>query len=302
MLCRAIFREQSEHVFSVHVLEAGGVGGVSSRQDFGELHFVQWMWLLGDATAPHFEPQSQNLAMQSCVGSRGSIQGASVAPGLSSLLSSSARSDLDAAPATYASSTGRRSWYGEELLVWWWIRSLQGDLARSSSVDVVESVVEHVVCEIARFVHQPSSDDLAKVFSWTMIVCHDVNGFATLAGGADAPIHVCRDHSLLWLLVCVFCVGVTGFRRSYADNFGVVARGVESTSVHLANVIAGREGQDRMSMASPLTVGVSRHPHVAVVRPRGLLEFVRWLGQSPTRRRISGMVMEFVGGRESFLA
>ena len=107
--CRAIFREQSEHVFSVHVLEAGGVGGVSSCQDFGELHFLQWMWLLGDATAPHLEPQSLNLAMQPCVGSRGSIQGASVAPGLSSLLSSSARSDLDAAPATYASSTGRRS-------------------------------------------------------------------------------------------------------------------------------------------------------------------------------------------------
>ena len=126
---------------------------------------------------------------------------------------------------------------------------------------------EHVVCEIARFVHQPSSDDLAKVFSWTMIVCHDVNGFATLAGGADAPIHVCRDHSLLWLLVCVFCVGVTGFRRSYADNFGVVAGGVESTSVHLANVIAGREGQDRMSVASPLPVGVS------------VIRIVQWSGQ-----------------------
>ena len=44
----------------------------------------------------------------------------------------------------------------------------------------------------------------------------------TLAGSADSPLFVCRDHSTPPLLGSEHGMGSAGFRLSYADNFGVL--------------------------------------------------------------------------------
>ena len=50
---------------------------------------------------------------------------------------------------------------------------------------------------------------------------------------------ICRDHSAPPLLGSKHGMGSLGFRWSYADNFGVLARGANCTNVHLARLIAG---------------------------------------------------------------
>ena len=76
-------------------------------------------------------------------------------------------------------------------------------------------------------------------FSWRMFFCEDVTDHCTLAGSADSPLFVCRDHSTPPLLGSEHGMGSLGFRWSCADNVGVLARGANCTSVHLARLIAG---------------------------------------------------------------
>ena len=69
--------------------------------------------------------------------------------------------------------------------------------------------------------------------------CSLVEMFAnhcTLAGSADTPLFICRDHSTPPLLSSLYGMGSLVFRRSSADNFGVLARGVKATDVHFARV------------------------------------------------------------------
>ena len=51
-------------------------------------------------------------------------------------------------------------------------------------------------------------------------------------------LFICRDHSTPPLLASEHGIGSLGFRWSYADNFGVLARGANCTNVHLARLIA----------------------------------------------------------------
>ena len=76
-------------------------------------------------------------------------------------------------------------------------------------------------------------------FSWTMFFFQDVTEHCTLARSADSPLFVCRDHSTPPLLGSKHGMGPLGFRWSYADNFGLLARGADCTNVHLARLIAG---------------------------------------------------------------
>ena len=62
------------------------------------------------------------------------------------------------------------------------------------------------------------------VFSWAMFFCQVVTDHCTLTSSADSPLFVCRDHSTPPLFGSKHCMGSAGFRWSYADNVGVLAR------------------------------------------------------------------------------
>ena len=79
---------------------------------------------------------------------------------------------------------------------------------------------------------------LPMCFSWVMFVCQDVTGHCTLAGSADSPLFVYREHSISPLLGSKHGMRSAGLRWSYADIFGVLARGASCTNVHLACLIA----------------------------------------------------------------
>ena len=81
-------------------------------------------------------------------------------------------------------------------------------------------------------------------FQWVLLwrclfFCKGVTDHRTLARSADSPLIVCREHSTPPLLGSIHGMGSVGFRWSYADNLGVLARGANSTDVHLARLIAG---------------------------------------------------------------
>ena len=56
---------------------------------------------------------------------------------------------------------------------------------------------------------------------------------------ADSPLVACRGHSAPPLLGSRRGMGYLGFCWSYADNFGVLARGANCTNVHLEHLFAG---------------------------------------------------------------
>ena len=86
------------------------------------------------------------------------------------------------------------------------------------------------------------------------VLCQDVTDHCTLAGSADSPLCICRDHAAPPLLDTKRAMGSFGFQWSYADNFWVLARGANCTDVHLARLVAGlrKAGLDvhDMSLAS----------------------------------------------------
>ena len=69
--------------------------------------------------------------------------------------------------------------------------------------------------------------------------CQDVTDHFTLAGSAESPLFVCRDHSAPPLLGSKHGMGSVGFRWSYADNSGCLTRGANNTNVHVALLSAG---------------------------------------------------------------
>ena len=98
-----------------------------------------------------------------------------------------------------------------------------------------------------------------------------------------------------------------GIRWSYADNFGVLARGADCTNVRLARLIAGVQKASLDVHDTSLANG-SADVHGCEVSPAS-----QWSGSSgnhvftvartvPSRRRMSGRAMELVNGHESFLA
>ena len=100
--------------------------------------------------------------------------------------------------------------------------------------------------------------------------------------------------------------GSLGFRWSYVDNLGVLARGENCADVHLARLNAGvqKVGLDvhDISFASGNAVEVSpanvycSGTNKRISRTRSVSRTVS------SRRRISGRAMELVSGHESFLA
>ena len=85
----------------------------------------------------------------------------------------------------------------------------------------------------------PVPTTLPMCFSWAMFFCQDVTDHCTLAGSADSPLFICRDHSTPPLLGSKHGMGSLGLRWSYADFFWVLVHGVNCTNVHLARLIAG---------------------------------------------------------------
>ena len=67
----------------------------------------------------------------------------------------------------------------------------------------------------------PLPTTLLIVFSCAMFFCQDVTDHCTLAGNADSPLFVCRDHSTPPLLGSKHGMGSLGFHWWYADNVGV---------------------------------------------------------------------------------
>ena len=72
---------------------------------------------------------------------------------------------------------------------------------------------------------KPVPTTLLLGFSWATLHCQDVTNHCTLAGNTDYPLFVCHDHSTLPLPGSQPGMGSLGFRWSYAENFGVQARG-----------------------------------------------------------------------------
>ena len=90
------------------------------------------------------------------------------------------------------------------------------DLVKADSVGFVEDTVEHVgLCFVAKKA-----------------------GAQRCTVDARATVCVCRDHSTPPLLGSKHGMGSLGFRWPCADNFGVLARGANCTSVHLARPTA----------------------------------------------------------------
>ena len=71
---------------------------------------------------------------------------------------------------------------------------------------------------------------LSVCFSWVMFSCQDVTDHCTLAGSADSPFFVCRDHSTPPLLGSKHGMESLGFSSSYAENFWVLTRGANNTN------------------------------------------------------------------------
>ena len=103
-------------------------------------------------------------------------------------------------------------------------------------------------------------------------------------------------------------LGSAGFRWSYADNFGVLARGANCTNVHLARFIAGVqkvgfEVHDR-SLASGSADNLGYEASLANASCSGTgkrISRIRSVARTvSSRRRTSGRETELVSGHESF--
>ena len=138
-----------------------------------------------------------------------------------------------------------------------------------------------------------------------MFFCQDVTDHCTLAGRADSPLFICFDHSTPPLLGSKQGMGSLGFRLSYADNFGVLARGANCTNAHLARLIAGvkKAGLDVHDMSLPSgsadVLGCEVSPANAYCSGTDSTYAIRTVS---SRRRTGGLAVELVGGHESFLA
>ena len=105
-------------------------------------------------------------------------------------------------------------------------------------------------------------------------------------------------------------MGSLGFRCSYADNLGILARGADYTDVHLARLIAGvkRASLDvhDLSLASGSSdvLGYEVSPANAYRSGTGKrISRIRSVVRTVSSRRcISGPAMELVSGHEFFLA
>ena len=125
-------------------------------------------------------------------------------------------------------------------------------------------------------------------FSLAMFFCQDVTDHCTLARSADSPLCVCRDHSTPPLLGSKHGMGSLGFRWSYADTCGVLARAEDCTNVHLARVFAGAQkaGLDfhdisrAKESADVLGYEVSSAKAFAVEQANGYRVFAKSLEQS----------------------
>ena len=143
-----------------------------------------------------------------------------------------------------------------------------------------------------------------------MVICQDVTDHCTLAESEGSPLFVCREHSTPALLGCKHGIGSLGFRWSYVDNFGVLARGANCTNVHLVRLIAGvntacRDVHDiSLASGSADVLGYEVSPANAYCSwTRKRIARVRSVARTVSaRRRISGRAMELVNGHESFLA
>ena len=101
-----------------------------------------------------------------------------------------------------------------------------------------------------------------------------------------------------------------GLRWSYADNFGVLARGANCTNVHLARLIAGvqKAGLDvrDISPASGSADALGREVSPANAYCSGTGKWiarVRSVARKvSSRRRTSGRAMELINGHESYLS
>ena len=117
---------------------------------------------------------------------------------------------------------------------------------------------------------------------------------------------LCRDFSTPPLLDSRHGIASFGFRGSYAGNLGVLARGGNSTNIHLARLIAGgkRAGLDvhDISLASG-SADVLGYEYSNCSGSGKRMARIRPVARTvSSRRRISGRVMELVNGHESFLA
>ena len=148
----------------------------------------------------------------------------------------------------------------------------------------------------------PVPTTLPVGFSWAMFFCQDTD-HTTVSGSAESP------HSTAPLLGSKHVMGSRGFRWSYADNCGVLARGENCTNVHLARLIAGvqKAGLDvhdkSLAIGSADALGCELSP--ANVYCSGTGKRISRI-QSVSRtvsscRRICGWAMELVNGHESFL-
>ena len=101
-------------------------------------------------------------------------------------------------------------------------------------------------------------------------------------------------------------MGSESFRWSYADNFGVLARGANCTNVHLARLMAGvqKAGLDvhdiSLASGSAGVIGYDVSPVNAHCSGTGMrISRIRSVAR---RRRFCGRAMELGSGQEFFLA
>ena len=134
-----------------------------------------------------------------------------------------------------------------------------------------------------------------------MFFCQDVRDNCTLAGSAGR-LFICRDHSTPPLLGSLRGMGSLGFRWSYADNLGGLARGANTTDVHLARLSPGvkRSGLDVHNKSLASGSGDVLSYEVSTVKRMARVRSVARTVSS--RCRISGRAMELVNGHEFFLA
>ena len=123
-------------------------------------------------------------------------------------------------------------------------------------------------------------------FYWAMFFCQDVTDHGTLAGGAGSPLFVC-DHSTPPLLGSKHGMGSLGFRWSYADIFGVLARGTSHCSC--------TEGPTRCSRH----ITCQRKCRCSQLRSVSIQRVLQWNGPTQSHGRSLRAVAFAVGRRSS---
>ena len=129
-------------------------------------------------------------------------------------------------------------------------------------------------------------------FSWAMSFCQDVTDQCTLSGSADSRLSICREHSTPLLLGSEHGMGSRGFRRSYADNFWVLARGGTCTDVHDISRASGCA--DVLGYEVSPTNSYCSGTGKRIARIRTVAQKVS------SRRRICGRATELVNGHGTF--